>query len=61
MKILYKNECLELIPITKFDFCRGCCFSVRGRYCQAPPILNTICSYYDRVFKRAKKDIFYES
>lgn len=61
MKILYKNQCLNLISATKPDFCRGCYF-VHYPYCQAPPILTIVCAVTNRIFKQdTKKDIFYES
>lgn len=62
MKIFYKNQYLTLIPATKPDFCTGCCFSIRGKYCQAPALLTVVCATMNKIYKQeTKKDIFYES
>lgn len=62
MKILYKNQCLNLISATSPNFCEGCDLGVRGKYCNASPILTLVCAVTNKIFKQeTKKDIFYES
>jgi len=61
MKILYKNQCLNLISATKPNYCEGCCFACYP-YCKASSILTLVCAVTNKIFKlETKKDIFYES
>lgn len=59
MKIYYKDQCLNLTNAIKSNFCEGCCFSVRGKYCKASQILTLVCAVTNKIFKQEiKKDVF---
>lgn len=61
MKMLYKNQCLNLTSATKPNYCEGCYFACWPK-CKASSILTLVCAVTNKIFKQEiKKDVFYES
>lgn len=58
MKIFYKNQCLNLVFVTRPHVCAGCYFACCFN-CYAPLTLARMCNVTNKKFKlELKKDIF---